>query len=189
MVNTKKRLVFLKEFFKDFKVASLIPTSNTAVKNALDKLNLETKKTVVEYGPGEGVFTYAILERLPADSKLIVIETNLEFINILNKIDDERLIVLHDSAENIEALMEKEDCASVDVIISGIPLSLLPKAVVTKIIQNSCKSLSENGILFIYQHSFFAMKFLKKEFTTVEKYFEPMNLPPLFFMKALKNKV
>ena len=55
-------------------VGSVVPSSKFLSKKMLDHLNFKKAKLVVELGPGTGVFTQRIIEKLDRESTLLVIE-------------------------------------------------------------------------------------------------------------------
>ena len=177
----------LKEFIKDKNVASVTKTSKYIVEKICNKIDFSEKQIIVEYGPGTGAFTKYLLEKMNQDSKLIIIETNKEFVENLNKINDSRLIVIYGSAENIQSILKANNIAKVDYIISGIPFSFLKKPAVINIIKQSKDILDDDGGFFIYQVSAKIEKHLKEFFPHVSKDFVLNNIPPLHVYEARKT--
>ena len=71
-------------------------------------LNLKEAKAVAEFGAGDGVFTTEILKLIGPNTKFFVFETNDLFIKILKeKINDDRVIIIKDSAEKIGEYIKK----------------------------------------------------------------------------------
>ena len=115
---------FLMQFIKDREIACLMPTSQAAVEVVCRPINFNQTITVVEYGPGNGVFCHYLLNKMTSDSTLIAIETNQELINNLKTtITDKRFSVCLDSAEQVREVIARYGLASVDYVISGIPFS------------------------------------------------------------------
>jgi phospholipid N-methyltransferase len=89
-------------FFRQFvrhpgMIGSVIPSSTTLVARMLDQVDWRSTRLFVEYGPGVGTFTQAILDRLSPDATLIAIDLNLDFVAYLEAaIDDRRLRVVQD---------------------------------------------------------------------------------------------
>ncbi len=185
MKRSKSNLSFIREFIRDRNVASLFPTSSFAVKRAFKTMDLANLKIIVEYGPGDGAFTRRLLKLLPPDARLIAIETNLRFVKELERISDSRLTVVHDSAENILSILEELGYANVDCILSGIPFTFLKTRQRVSIVQKSREALKPDGVFLVYQNSYYAVKYLEKEFSSIKRDFEPRNLPPLFIMRCM----
>ena len=88
------QLFFLKNFLRDPRVASVVPTAEHAVKKICHGLDFARDLIVVEYGPGEGVFTRYLLSRLSLGSRLLVIDINPEFTTALARIGDSRVQII-----------------------------------------------------------------------------------------------
>ena len=99
---------FLRGFLKNpVMVGSVIPSSKVLIDRMLGPVRWDEVKLFIEYGPGVGTFTRPVLERLPADAKLIAIDTNADFIDYLRKdIDDDRLIAVAGSAADVRQIIE-----------------------------------------------------------------------------------
>ena len=93
---------YFKEFLKD-KSDGAISSSSKAMGNVMyGSLNLKEAESVAEFGAGDGVFTTEILKLIGPNTKFFVFETNDLFIKILKeKISDDRVIIIKDSAEEI----------------------------------------------------------------------------------------
>ena len=69
--------VFLQGFLEHpVMVGSIIPSSRFTIAKMLAPVKWNECKLFVEYGPGVGTFCRPVLERLPRDGQLIVIDTN-----------------------------------------------------------------------------------------------------------------
>lgn len=174
---------FLKEFFKEKKtVGAIAPSSKILVRFMLGKLNVESAKVIVEYGPGTGPFTIELLKRMAPDAKLLVFETQESFCEILKeKIpNDNRLVIINDSAEKIGEYLHEHGYKEADIIISSLPFTVIPNPAKTNILNNTVKFLNRKGIFTQYQYSLNAHKLLKERFKEVKVKFSPFNLPPAF---------
>lgn len=184
MARAMSNLEYLRQFIKDKNVASLFPTSQFAVKRTFKNINLKGYKVIVEYGPGEGAFTRRILKNMASDAHLIAIETNIQMVNALEKINDKRLIVVNDSAENIRAILHDNGFDNADCVVSGIPFTFLKRQQRENIVKCTREALTRDGIFIVYQNSYYATKYLEKEFDHIARDFEPRNIPPLFIMRC-----
>ena len=185
--DIKTRIKFLKNFFNDVKVASLTPSSGFSVKRLAKKIDFSKRIVIVEYGPGSGVYSKRFLEKMGPDSRLILIETNKDFVDQLKKINDDRLSVFQDSAENVNTILEQCGEPHADYIITGLPFSYFSKEEKRAIVQNSYDSLRPGGRLLAYQFNYGVKESIKPHFDKVKNDFEPLNLPPLFMFEAFKN--
>jgi phosphatidylethanolamine/phosphatidyl-N-methylethanolamine N-methyltransferase len=144
----------------------------------------------VEYGPGTGVINRHLLKPgvLSADSKVIVIELDGPLAGHLqNNLQDPRLHVFHDSADNVQNILETCDEEYADVVISGIPFSKIPKETCAKIAEETRAVLNNEGRFVIYQVTDAVRKHLHGRFHTHSRDRVWLNLPPLVVYRASKN--
>jgi phosphatidylethanolamine/phosphatidyl-N-methylethanolamine N-methyltransferase len=177
-----KKRAFLKQFIQDRKtVGSVRPSSRFLSEKMLENIDFLDAKTIVELGPGTGVFTEKILEKMAVDAQLLVFELNKNFMRGLRKkIKDPRVIFIHDSAEKMEEYLEKHHLAQADVIISSLPLFNFPQELRETIISNAYKILKNAGKYIQFQYSTQAKKLLETTFDQVSITFTPLNFPPAF---------
>lgn len=177
------KLNFIKTFVFDVRVAAIAPTSHRAVDRILSHVPKNTK-TVVEYGPGDGVITKPLLERLPMDAKIIAIETNDDFVRELAYIDDPRLHVKQGDALLVAEYLQKAGMHKLDMAISGIPFSFLKPAQRKSIVAQTYAALAPNGVFVVYQFSPLMFFYLKRLFAHVKcRYVWPI----FFIMVAAKT--
>lgn len=143
-------------FFKGFlshpeTVASFIPSSRFLERRILESADVRNARLVVELGPGTGGTTHAILRELPKTGKLLNIELNPDFIEVLNQIDDPRLINHFGNATDIRQILDHYGLPNPDVVISGIPFSTMPVATGKSIIETMWTTLDAGGRFVAYQ--------------------------------------
>jgi len=184
---------YLKTLIKDPLVSSVTPTSIFGIKRLCDNINFREVKLIVEYGPGGGVITKYLLANMGPNAKLIAIENNKEFCTALkSSLKDDRLILVHDSAENVQEILEdfylqkKIPSNKADHIISGIPFSMFPLQLKNKILNATKHSIKSNGSFIVYQF-LISLSYGKKDIKRkIREYFnvfrsvvELRNVPPL----------
>lgn len=190
MENTKKNKGnFLKTFFKERKqVGALAPSSKFLVKKMCDKIDFSTAKNIVELGPGTGVFTEEILKRANPDCKIFVIELNTEFYEFLkNKFSDPRLILLCESADALDTIIQSHGVTEVDAILSSLPLAVIPDQIRKRIIIQAHNALRPGGVYVQYQYSLNAKKLLEMKFGKLQMGFVAINIPPAFVYLGIKK--
>ncbi len=175
---------FFKNFLTDTKVGALTPTSLHTIRQLCNRIGLDHSRVIVEYGPGTGVFGEFLLERMPAASELIMIETNPVFCEMLKRFEDPRAHVFNDSAENVRDVLSQCNEDSADCIISGIPFTLFGERLRRRVIENTRSALTENGRFFVCQYSTFVKKYLKDHFGQVTVDMGLFNIPPMFILEA-----
>lgn len=180
---------FLSNFFTERKqVGAVAPSSKFLVRSMCNKINFEECDVILELGPGTGVFTYELLKRAKANTKIILLELNTEFYKILkSKFKDPRVEILLRSADEIQEVLDERNIEKVDAILSSLPLTIIPKEIKTKIVESSFSALKENGTYVQYQYSLNAKKLLKSFFGKLDIGFVPVNVPPAFIYTARKK--
>ncbi|GLI33717.1 class I SAM-dependent methyltransferase [Desulforhabdus amnigena] len=184
-------ITYLKNFIKDKNIASITPTSNVGVRKVCSKINFENTDLIVEYGPGTGVFSNYLLKNMRDDSRLILIERNKNFGSILKRtIQDPRVVVVNDSAENVLETLRSYKESQADYIISGIPFIMIKEDMKNRILYNTHRALKKGGKFLVYQTCFQADHHLKiyldRFFSSVETKYEIRNIPPLRLYEAIK---
>ena len=178
-------LLFARNFLKHPRMlGSVIPSSRFLIQELLRKVDWKGARVVVEYGPGVGTITTAILRRLRPDGVLLVIEMNEEFVRFLREhVRDPRLHVVHGSAEEVRERLRELGHERADYIISGIPFSTMPADARATILRHTHDLLRPRGRLLVYQFSPAVLPHLERTFGEVQRGFEPLNILPahLFF--------
>lgn len=171
---------FLRGFLKNpVMVGSVIPSSKVLIDRMLSPVQWDQTKLFVEYGPGVGTFTRPVLDRLPADAKLIAIDTNAEFIDFLKKdLADDRLIAVTGSAADVEQIIAAHGFDKADYILSGLPFSTLPPGVGAEIGESTANAIRPGGAFLVYQFSPKVREFIAPHFERIERGFEWINVPP-----------
>ena len=186
MKHLMKKNYLLHNFLKDKNIASVTPSSKFAVQKVCKKMDFNGKRVIVEYGPGTGVFTRALLRKMNPESKLIVIETNPNMTSLLKKIKDPRVYIFNDTAENVEDILMHCGEETADYVISGIPFSLFKKDKKHLILGNTQRVLSDDGKFLVYQFTLTLVAYLRKYFNNISYDFVLLNIPPLFIFEAVK---
>jgi phospholipid N-methyltransferase len=183
----KGTFTYLKSFLQDRDVASVTPSSKYCVEKLCSHIDFSNTKYLVEYGPGTGIFTKTLLDRLPKDSRLFAFETNDLFVEELSNIDDERFVLFHDSVEHLPELLPEEVMGNVDHVISGIPFSFFNWELKIKIMSQTMNSLSETGSFLAYQTPGHMKEPLLEVFKNVETDLCWRNIPPYYIYESFKK--
>lgn len=171
-------------FFRGFMenprmVGAIVPSSSVVVKAVLEPVDWANTKLFVEYGPGVGTFCQPVLDRLPRDGELLVIDTNPLFIDYLRKtITDSRFHAVLGSAEDVEEIVKSIGHEKADYVLSGLPFSTLPEGVGTAIASATQRVIRKGGAFLTYQYTGAARDFTARHFPRVETGFVWRNLPP-----------
>ncbi len=180
----EQSITYIKNLIKDPRVASVSPTSSHAIEKMLKGVDFSQIDNMVEYGPGDGVITKEILRRLKPDARLFAIEVNEPFAKDLASSKDDRLIVIHGTAEDVREMIASHGIEQVDMVLSGIPFSLIKHRTRVKIISATRSILKPDGLFLVYQASIQINRLLKKFFNEVDVKYAWKNIPPLVIFLA-----
>ncbi|MFH0890756.1 MAG: methyltransferase domain-containing protein [Candidatus Liptonbacteria bacterium] len=179
------KLDFLKTALVDYRVGAIAKSSRYVIGRVLKCID-GPLDLIVEYGPGEGIMTKALLSKLSPQGKLVAIESNKEFAGIMGDMQDPRLEVIHGTATEADSMLANLPRA--DLIISSIPFSFLSPPEREKIISDAKEFLKPGGRLIVFhQYSLLTLKTIKKHFGAVSILFEPRNILPCFIIIARKS--
>ena len=189
MGEKRHNTTFLNTFFNERKqVGAVAPSSSFLVRKMCNQIDFKTAKVILELGPGTGVFTTELLKRARKDTKIILIELNTTFFDILkDKFHDDRLIILNRSADEIDAILKEYKINQLDAILSSLPLTIIPDRIKKKIIIHAYNFLKEGGVYTQYQYSLNARKLIETKFGKLKISFVPINVPPAFVYTAVKK--
>jgi len=179
-------LLFARNFVKHPRMlGSVIPSSRYLIRQVLRHVDWARSDLIVEYGPGVGTFTREILARLKPQGRLVVIETNQEFVRHLRAtVKDPRLDVVEGSAAEVEQILARLRLGRADYIISGIPFSTLPATLRRDILDSTKRALRPGGEFLVYQFSSSVLDDLRRVFGTVQRGFEPRNVLPAHWFRC-----
>ena len=184
---------FLKNFLRNpGQVAAIAPSSNRLVHMMVDWFEWDQIRNVVEFGPGTGVFTQAIRQRLHPESKFFAVEKSAEMAEVTRK-RCPNVKVYNDSVTNIAQLCQQESIEKIDAVICGLPWASFPESLQTEIIDSMLGVLDPKAQFATFAYwqgvilpagSRFNRR-LRNTFASVER--SPsvwLNLPPAFVYRC-----
>jgi phosphatidylethanolamine/phosphatidyl-N-methylethanolamine N-methyltransferase len=145
---------FITEFLRaPSRVGAIAPSSKGLARMMVSAVDARTPSVVVEFGPGTGSFTEAILGRLGPGSRLIAIEQNDTFAGILRKKFPD-LDLVHGSVEALPQILKARGGRPADCIISGLPWASFDAGLQRRIVAGAANSLRPGGAFatFAYVH-------------------------------------
>lgn len=180
---------FIKQFWKEKKmIGSMVPSSRFLAQKMLENVDFENARIIVELGPGTGVFTDLIIEKMHPDAQLLVFELNENFHHRLaHRITDKRVHCIHDTAEKVQDYLKKIGHEKADVVISSLPLSNFSKELRHSILSAMEQALQDTGQYIQFQYSLQSKKQIKQFFETVNIDFTALNFPPAFVYSCYKT--
>lgn len=187
MPNSKKK--FWQQFLKSRKeIGSVTPSSKYLTKGMVDKIDFNKAKVIVELGPGTGVFTSEILKKMSADCRLIVVELNDAMFKLLEEnFVDPRVILVHGSATDIKQILASNGLEKADVIVSSLPLSVMPEEISESILKESASALVQDGRYIQFMYTLVLKKKLIKHFAGLKQSYIFLNFPPAFIFDCRKK--
>lgn len=182
--------VFFEGFVRNpVMVGSIIPSSDRTIEKMLAPVDWNECKLFVEYGPGVGTFCRPVLDRLPRDGMLIVIDTNPLYIDYLRQtISDSRFVAVLGSAADVEDIVLGHGHNHADYVLSGLPFSTLPDGVGPAIASATWRILRPGGAFLVYQFTARARAFMERHFRRIDSGMEFWNVPPAFLFWGWRDE-
>ncbi len=178
--NRDTKLAFFQGFLRRPQtVGSVIPSSRFLERRILKYADIGRNDLIVELGPGTGGTTQALLNELGPGGRLLSIEVESEFVDLLREIDDPRLIPHHGSAENISEILKSHGLGAPDIVISGIPFSTMPDEVGRRIVREIHRVLPQGKSFVAYQLRDRVAELATPVFGKPKVSLELINIPPM----------
>ena len=191
----RDRAKFLAAFVKrPFDTGSITPSSAQLAEAMIEGMGLAEADTVVELGPGTGVFTKRIQEQLKPEARLLCFEINQEMAEALRR-NFPRIQVVNDSIESLAHHLKEAGRDSVDAAISGLPWAAFSPDRQRRLLDATVKCMKPGArfATFAYSHAAWtppARKFrelLDQCFIRVEtSQVVWRNVPPAFVYRCRK---
>jgi phospholipid N-methyltransferase len=176
----RRTLRVLKAWIKQpSQVATICPSSPQLLRVLTERACVRDADRVIELGPGEGGTTVALLRQMKPQSRLLAIEKTRELAETLDTIEDPRLVAHCGDAADLCSIANRYGWDAIDVVVSGIPFSILPEAVAGQIVQAIDQLLRPGGTFIAYQVQDDVSDYAQPCFGTPTLQSVPLNLPPL----------
>lgn len=191
--NQNAASVFIRQFTQNpIQVGSIFPSSPWLASKMVSELNPQHIKIAVEYGPGTGSFTSVLYDTLSPECRYVACEPNRVFCELL-KLKFPRAEFIQACADALPPHLG-DDVGKVDLVISGLPFSLMKWETVQKTIASTHHILRPGGQFrtFVYFHTMLAppvhrlIRELKAQFTEVTFDRGIRNIPPAVVIRAVK---
>jgi phosphatidylethanolamine/phosphatidyl-N-methylethanolamine N-methyltransferase len=143
----RKPLFFLLQYLRNpLKIGAVAPSSRHLAKAMVEALGAGATDTVVELGPGTGVFTRALIAGGVAPEKLILVEYDRSFAMHLRDAFP-GVTVINENAKDLPRILQARGLRGVSRIISGLPFRSLPKPEGAAIARAIGQILEPGGVL------------------------------------------
>ena len=169
-------------YIKSIRTTGAVYESSRYVsRHITNEITSDKAQIIIELGAGSGNITEIILSKLHPDSILYCFEIEPQFYAHLEKIKDTRFHLIRGSAADVTKYFE---LSSIDVIISGLPLSLFDTYDRKQLLSDCYDLLKRGGVFrqFLYslQKNYFIPIFDRMEMSVA------MNLPPAILYSCYK---
>ena len=133
-------------------LGAIAPSSERLSTLMIECACLDSANTVIELGPGTGVFTQSIIEALPPAGKYIGVEQNAHFAQLLDHRFTHSTIV-HGSAEHLTHYLSAISIDRCDRLISGLPWLVLDDHLQDRILNEVQNVLADDGCFLTLAYS------------------------------------
>mgnify|MGYP003324971065 CR=1 FL=1 len=114
-------LEFLKQFLtRNKEIGAIAESSDGLAELITEYASVETADVVLELGPGTGVFTEKILEKMADETTFFALEVNPRFVEATKRRCPQSR-VYQDTAVNARKYMDELGVTHCDAIVSGLP--------------------------------------------------------------------
>lgn len=156
-MDSTGRLGFVKQFLvSPGKTGALVASSRELATLITRTASIPKAKTIVELGPGTGVFTKKILQQLSGNTVFFALDVNPFFVDETRR-QCSKAVVYHDTAVNVKRYLSRHGVSKCDCIISSLPWAGFDKDLQESILQQIVDVLEPGGefLTFAYLHNVF----------------------------------
>jgi phospholipid N-methyltransferase len=132
-------------------VGALTASSRALAVAMVEGLDLGRPGHVVELGPGTGVFTAAIEDRLGKDTRFLAVDIDAAFVQQIRK-RWPAIECVCASAERLDELVAARQMFPVHHIVSGLPFVSLPPPMTRQILETVAAVLTPGGTFTTFQY-------------------------------------
>lgn len=147
-------LTFAKEVFRTNKTTGAVaPSSRRLAEAVTDMAGVADANVIVEFGPGTGVFTEAIVAKKKPEACFIAMEVNPVFVEATRARCPD-VPVYEDSAANTRKYLREAGHEHCDVIVSGLPWTRFEDALQNELLDATYDVLAPGGRFVTFGYSF-----------------------------------
>jgi phospholipid N-methyltransferase len=133
--------LFLRKFLRHgTRVASFTPSSRSLAAAMCRSIDPAKPQTIVEVGAGTGAVTVVAIRKMHPRSRLVAIELDPDFADIL-RVRCPQALTVCGNVRDIDAHLESLGIDRIDALLSGLPVPSLPRSVNGALL----KCLAERG--------------------------------------------
>ncbi|MEO8206267.1 MAG: rRNA adenine N-6-methyltransferase family protein [Chthoniobacterales bacterium] len=145
-------LAFFPEFIRSIgMVGAICPSSPQLAQLIVKEANVRNAQTIVELGPGDGIFTRHIMAAKPAGARFIALEKNEVFAQMLKK-HSPNMPVIEGCATELADHVREHGLGPVQSIVSGLPWAVFPADLQNSILKQVAASLCSTGVFATFAY-------------------------------------
>lgn len=170
---------FLWAFFKNPRCnGAVTPSSRFLARDMVKNIDFSRIRSVVELGPGTGVFTREIVRRAHPGTKIIAVELNPDLAGRVHRELGNHVSVENVSAEELDAILARHHIETPDLIVCGLAFAVMPLAPREAIMKLIIKYRSRGSLfrMFTYVPRRIRKMFPAQRFTALNRTW--LNMPP-----------
>lgn len=198
MIRTvQSQLIFIGKFFRfPRQIGAILPSSPALARRIVHLAGASNSNTIVEFGPGTGVFTKEIIAKMPETARLITVEADANLALLLRK-KYRRAHVAAGYAQHIQRIMKAHKLSEADCIVSGLPWATFNPQLQDDILTSAYAVLKPGGIFttFGYLHAL-SLPSAKRFYAKLHQTFSTVrvsrvvwkNVPPAIIYQCTKTK-
>ena len=177
-------------------LGAIAPSSRYLVAELTRDVGIETAKSLAELGPGTGVVTERIIDKMESQCSFIAVEKDEHWVRLLDKRYAD-LDLIHGDAAQLDEYAQARGLKPFDAVICGLPFTVFDEDLQRNILDAVAKTIAGNGFFttFAYVHGR-EMPAGKRFHRLLESYFNQVevsqviwrNTPPAVVYRACSVK-
>jgi phosphatidylethanolamine/phosphatidyl-N-methylethanolamine N-methyltransferase len=132
-------------------VGAIVPSSRELAEAMIAPIDFAKARVIVEFGPGTGVMTTAIVKNLGPDTRYVGVEINQSFCQTLT-VRFPHLHFFNRGAQDIQEILAGLGVDSVDAIVCGLPWASLPIELQGRIMAAIGEVLRPGGVFVTFAY-------------------------------------
>jgi phosphatidylethanolamine/phosphatidyl-N-methylethanolamine N-methyltransferase len=162
-------------------IASLAPSSRWLSRLSVGNIDWAQARALVELGAGTGPVTRVLAAQARPDCRVVVVERDPDFARLLRSRfgGQPNFDVVEGDVRDLSALLADRQIATVDHVISGLPVPSFPEDLQRALFRDVRRILRPEGTYNqLTELPWVYWRFYRRFFQHVAFRFEPRNLPP-----------
>lgn len=171
-------LLFARKFLRDgTRVASFAPSSRVLAKAMIEHVDPHRPQVIIELGAGTGAVTEFAARKMHPESRLIAIEIDPQFAELLRRKCPRAEVVVGD-AMHLDELLGEMGIEHIDVVLNGLPTPSLPQAVNAAVLKCVAHRARDGWYSQLTVMPWVYLKMYRKLFEFVDFRLVVRNVPP-----------